>query len=169
MKLSESIKRLGFTISKQNKPNSTDADALNSIIEFINNVNKTEVQENKLFAKLYIMNFITQMRIVRDFDLAQSNVNKILKMPLDALYSEFRKEANVLEIKNYFESKGLNNNFGTPESKMTLKEEFNHKLDICNKSDAKEFIEVCEMWSEENIYNNLNATITLALNTYKNV
>lgn len=107
MKLSDSIKRLGFTISKQNKPNGTDADALNSIIEFINNVNKTEVQENKLFAKLYIMNFITQMRIVRDFDLAQSNVNKILKMPIDALYNEFRKEANVLEIKNYFESKGL--------------------------------------------------------------
>jgi len=168
MKLSDSIKRLGFTISKQNKPNSTDADALNSIIEFINNVNKTEVQENKLFAKLYIMNFITQMRIVRDFDLAQSNVNKILKMPIDGLYNEFRKEANVLEIKNYFESKGLKDTWSLSND-FNLKENFKHNTDICNKIDSKEFLEVCDLWSEENIYNNLNATITLALNTYKNL
>jgi len=168
MKLSESIKRLGFTISKQNKPNSTDADALNSIIEFINNVNKTEVQENKLFAKLYIMNFITQMRIVRDFDLAQSNVNKILKMPIDGLYNEFRKEANVLEIKNYFESKGLKDTWSLSND-FDLKENFKHNTELCNNIDAKEFLEVCDLWSEENIYNNLNATITLALNTYKNV
>jgi hypothetical protein len=168
MKIKEAINRLGYTISKQNKPNTNDADALNSIIEFINNVNKTEVQENKLFAKLYIMNFITQMRIVRDFDLAQSNVNKILKMPLDGLYNEFRKEANVLEIKNYFESKGLKDTWSMM-SKFDLKENFKYNTDICNKIDANEFLEVCDLWSEDNIYNNLNATITLALNTYKNV
>jgi len=168
MKLREAINRLGYTISKQNKPNSTDADALNSIIEFINNTNKVEVQENKLFAKLYIMNFITQMRIVRDFDLAQSNVNKILKMSLDGLYNEFRKEANVLEIKNYFESKGLKDTWSMM-SNFDLKENFKANTEICEKIDAKEFLEVCDMWSEENIYNNLNATITLAINTYKNV
>lgn len=168
MKIQDSIKRLGFTISKQNKPNSTDADALNSIIDFINNVNKSEVQENKLFAKLYIMNFITQMRIVRDFDLAQSNVNKILKMPLEGLYNEFRKEANVLEIKNYFESKGLKDTWSLSND-FNLKENFKHNSEVCQKIDAKEFLEVCDLWSEENIYNNLNATITLALNTYKNV
>jgi len=168
MKIQESIKRLGFTISKQNKPNSTDADALNSIIDFINNVNKSEVQENKLFAKLYIMNFITQMRIVRDFDLAQSNVNKILKMPLEGLYNEFRKEANVLEIKNYFESKGLKDTWSL-SNEFNLKENFKYNSDICQKVNAKEFLEVCDLWSEENIYNNLNATITLALNTYKNI
>jgi hypothetical protein len=168
MKLQEAIKRLGFTISKQNKPNSTDADALNSIIDFVNNVNKSEVQENRLFAKLYIMNFITQMRIVRDFDLAQSNVNKILKMPLDGLYNEFRKEANVLEIKNYFESKGLKDTWSMM-SNFDLKENFKANAELCQKLDAKEFLEVTDLWSEENIYNNLNATITLALNTYKNV
>jgi hypothetical protein len=168
MKIKEAINRLGYTISKQNKPNSTDADALNSIIDFINNTNKVEVQENKLFAKLYIMNFITQMRIVRDFDLAQSNVNKILKMPLDGLYNEFRKEANVLEIKNYFESKGLKDTWSMM-SNFDLKENFKANTELCNKIDTKEFLEVCDMWSEENIYNNLNATITLAINTYKNV
>jgi hypothetical protein len=36
MRIQEAIKRLSFTISKQNKPNNTDADALNSIIEFLN-------------------------------------------------------------------------------------------------------------------------------------
>jgi len=168
MKIKEAINRLGYTISKQNKPNSTDADALNSIIDFINNTNKVEVQENKLFAKLYIMNFITQMRIVRDFDLAQSNVNKILKMPLDGLYNEFRKEANVLEIKNYFESKGLKDTWSMMSS-FDLKENFKANTEMCDKIDAKEFLAVCDMWSEENIYNNLNATITLAINTYKNL
>ena len=105
---------------------------------------------------------------IRDFDLAQSNVNKILKMPLDGLYNEFRKEANVLEIKNYFESKGLKDTWSMM-SNFDLKENFKHNTEICNKIDTKEFLEVCDLWSEENIYNNLNATITLAINTYKNV
>lgn len=168
MKIKEAINRLGYTISKQNKPNSTDAEALNSIIQFLNDTMKTEVQENKLFAKLYIMNFITQMRIVRDFDLAQKNVNKILKMSLDGLYNEFRKEANVLEIKNYFDSKGLKDTWSMM-SNFDLKENMKHNAELCEKINQKEFLEVCDMWSEENIYNNLNATITLALNTYKNV
>lgn len=168
MKIQESIKRLGFTISKQNKPNSTDADALNSIIDFINQTNIKEVQENKLFAKLYIMNFITQMRIVRNFDLAQKNVNKILKMDLEALYNEFRKEANILEIKNYFDSKGLKDTWSMAEN-FNLKENMKINANICNEINPKEFLEVCDLWNEENIYNNLNATITLALNTYKNV
>lgn len=168
MKLQDAIKRLGFTISKQNKPNATDVDALNAIIDFINNTSKTEVQENRLFAKLYIMNFITQMRLVRDFNLAQSNVNKILKMPIEGLYNEFRKEANVLEIKNYFDSKGLKDTWSMSEN-FNLKENFKHNTKICQQTNPDEFLSICDLWSEESICNNLNATITLALNTYKNV
>lgn len=173
MNIKESIKRLGFTISKQNKPNSTDADALNTIIEFVNNTTKEEVNQNELFAKLYVMNFITQMRIVRDFDLAQKNVHKILKMSLTGLYTEFRREANVLEIKNYFENLGLNKNYGlVKESKddeiLTTTQQFNNKMQIAEKANQKEFLAVCDTWSETECESNLNAMITFALNEYKN-
>ena len=51
----DAFNRLGFTLSKGNKPNNTDLEAFNFLVEIFNKTIEKTTQENRLFAKLYIL------------------------------------------------------------------------------------------------------------------
>lgn len=53
----KAINRLAYTISKGNKPNANDVKALNEIIEYVNKEKERELDNNMLFAKLYVNAF----------------------------------------------------------------------------------------------------------------
>ena len=160
MNIAQSINRLSYTIKNQNKPNTSDANALNEIIKFINQTTKEEVNKNELFAKLYVMNLITQLRLVSNLELAQKNVHKILKMNLYSLYEHCRQDINIVELKDYFNVKGMKDAYNFANM------DFNSKF--AAEINPVEFNEVCQTWDLEETTTNLNAMITFALNEYKN-
>lgn len=160
MNIAKSINRLSYTIQNQNKPNTSDANALNDIMEFINQTTKTEVHENELFAKLYVSNLIMQLRLTSNLDLAQKNVNKILKMKLITLYEHARMDVNVVEIKDYFNNKGMLHPYSNENIKNNSK--------LAAEINPIEFNDVCQTWDYAETETNLNAMITFALNEFKN-
>lgn len=160
MNIAQSINRLSYTIKNQNKPNTSDANALNEVIKFINQTTKEEVNKNELFAKLYVMNLITQLRLVSNLELAQKNVHKILKMNLYSLYDNCRQDINIIELKDYFNAKGYKHPYNTENMKNNSK--------LASEINPVEFNEVCQTWDLEETTTNLNAMITFALNEYKN-
>lgn len=161
MTIAQSINRLSYTIKNQNKPNTSDVSALNEVISFINQTTKTEVHENELFAKLYVSNLIMQLRLTSNLDLAQKNVNKILKMKLITLYEHARMDVNVVEIKDYFNNKGMLHPYSNENIKNNSK--------LAAEINPIEFNDVCQTWDYAETETNLNAMITFALNHYKNV
>ena len=161
MTIAQSINRLSYTIKNQNKPNTSDVNALNEVISFINQTTKTEVHENELFAKLYVSNLIMQLRLTSNLDLAQKNVNKILKMKLITLYEHARMDVNVVEIKDYFNNKGMLHPYSNENIKNNSK--------LAAEINPIEFNDVCQTWDYAETETNLNAMITFALNHYKNV
>lgn len=161
MTIAQSINRLSYTIKNQNKPNTSDVNALNEVISFINQTTKTEVHENELFAKLYVSNLIMQLRLTSNLDLAQKNVNKILKMKLITLYEHARMDVNVVEIKDYFNNKGMLHPYSNENIKLNSK--------LAAEINPIEFNDVCQTWDYVETETNLNAMITFALNHYKNV
>ena len=147
MKISDAIKRLGFTISKQNKPNVTDADALNSIIEFMNLSNKQVVKENELLAKMYCFVLKEFLFYYKNVNFASKQINKdILSKPLQYHLECLKINLDTNERTNFF------------EENKNLKE-----INI----DA--FKESFETWEIENVIANFEFNFNLALNTYKNV
>ena len=161
MTIAQSINRLSYTIKNQNKPNTSDVNALNEVISFINQTTKQEVHENELFAKLYVSNLIMQLRLTSNLDLAQKNVNKILKMKLITLYEHARMDVNVVEIKDYFNNKGMLHPYSNENIKLNSK--------LAAEINPIEFNDVCQTWDYSETETNLNAMITFALNQYKNV
>lgn len=161
MTIAQSINRLSYTIKNQNKPNTSDVNALNEVISFINQTTKQEVHENELFAKLYVSNLIMQLRLTSNLDLAQKNVNKILKMKLITLYEHARMDVNVVEIKDYFNNKGMLHPYSNENIKNNSK--------LAAEINPIEFNDVCQTWDYSETETNLNAMITFALNHYKNV
>jgi hypothetical protein len=144
MKIKDAINRLGYTISKQNKPNATDADALNSIIDFINLSNKEVIKENELLAKMYCF-------VLKEFLYHYKNVNFAAKqMNKDILSKSLDYHLACLKI-----------NLDTNESISFL--------DSKNCLNIDAFKESNETWEMENVIANFQFNFNLALNTYKNV
>jgi hypothetical protein len=144
MKLKEAINRLGYTISKQNKPNSTDAEALNSIIEFVNLSNKQVVKDNELLAKMYCFVLKDFLFYYKNVNFAAKQINKdILSKPLDYHLECLKINLDTNELTNFLES--------------------NNSINI----DA--FKESSETWEIDNVIANFEFNFNLALNTYKNV
>jgi len=144
MKIKEAINRLSYTISKQNKPNTTDADALNSIIEFINLSNKEVVKENELLAKMYCFVLTDFLFYYKNVNFASKQINK------DILSKSLQYHLECLKI-----------NLDTNELTSFLESE------NCLNIDA--FKESNETWEIENVKANFEFNFNLAINTYKNV
>jgi len=55
MKLRDAVSRCKFTIANGNKPNQTDVEAYNMVLEFLHKTQEKTIQDNLLFAKLYAL------------------------------------------------------------------------------------------------------------------
>jgi hypothetical protein len=164
MKIKEAIQRLSFTVSKQNKPNTTDAEALNKILEYVNATIKKEVNENELFAKLYVYSLINETVFYKgDIDLAQKRINEILGKSLYSLYESHRDNFNALSFNNYLLQNGLSDKH--PLAYNETEQQANKDITKLKDWDfhAKGILE-----PEENEMQ-LNWLITLTLNKFKNV
>lgn len=163
MKLKDAIKRLMFTVSKQNKPNETDAEALNNVLEYINKSVKKEVNENELFAKLYIYSLINETVFYKgDIDTAQRKINEILSKSLESLYETHRINFNAIALNNFLHENGLSEKHPL----LYNEQEESVNKDLTKHKDweqlAKGILEVDENEMQ------LNWLITLTLNKFRN-
>ena len=165
----DALKRLAFTIGKENKPNHTDKVALNSIIKFINLSDKKAVQENVLFAKLYI--YLLKEFLVHynyDIDFANKQLNRELMMPLNVHVELLTNYLKSGELSRFFKEKGLQDAFYTDKpysEQIAIHRENKAKL---KEVDVKECIEAYEFWDKNNVEAQLNRIINEALTQYKN-
>lgn len=164
MKLKEAIQRLSFTVSKQNKPNPTDAEALNKILQYVNGTIKKEINENELFAKLYVYLLLNEVIFYKgDVDLGQKKINEVLQIPLIDMYENFRMSFNSIALNNFLHENGLSEKHPLQYNQ----EEEEHNKALTNHKDYNALMKgVLE--SEENEMQ-LNWLITLTLNKFKNV
>lgn len=164
MKLKEALQRLSFTVSKQNKPNSNDAEALNKVLEYVNGTIKKEVNENELFAKLYVYLLLNETIFYKgDIDMAQNRINEILSKSLYSLYESHRDNFNAISLNNFLHENGLSDKH--PLAYNQAEQEKNKQLTNLKDWDfyAKGILE-----PEENELQ-LNWLITLTINKFKNV
>ena len=91
MKLTDAFKRLRFTISNQNKPNQTDAEAFNEISKYFELHHKDIIQDNLLFAKLYAFVLAELLQHYTEIEFAQKQLNKISEDIDKGIYAEMHK------------------------------------------------------------------------------
>lgn len=98
MKIKDALQRLGFTISKQNKPNATDAEAFNKVLWFVNESIEQNPNRNICFGKLYIYNLMHYIKYYQSIDLAQQKLHEVLDLNIESLYNELMNELNNTEL-----------------------------------------------------------------------
>jgi hypothetical protein len=166
MKVKDALQRIGFTISKQNKPNSTDAEAFNKILWFMNQSIEHNPNKNILFAKLYLYQYRTLYQIYGDEKIVQTKLHTILDLPIDYHYKQVQDTVNTYELRKYLDDKGIKSTHFECldfESRKKIQEEIKENA---KKIDIEEFCQQVESYDYQTTVDAMNALITLALKTY---
>lgn len=161
MKTSEALKRLHFTISKGNKPNNIDIEALNQIIRDQKKQAEETTKEHYLFAKLYAVVLRSNTEFHGDIVKANKVVNKILSDPLEDQLQRLLLVLKHQNISNYFESKSIFDPLLNKENFETYKKLF--------PEISKEGIDYAfNAWDMENLKSHFQFTVNQSLINFKN-
>ena len=86
------------------RKNSTEKDvqAINTLVDYINNQNKSRLNDTGLFAKLFIDKFLT-LALTRSMDASSiiSEINNILSKDMIDLMKEFQRQIPFLKLDQY--------------------------------------------------------------------
>lgn len=162
--ITKAINRITWRLTSNHwKANQTDEDAINYIIKFANNHNEKQLQNNELFAKLYIYvykSFLTHYNATVFDDIPQKELHKLLDKSIQHHVEEFRQALN--ESENYKLQEQLGLTAGKHPATRTKEEK---EKDSKILSTLEEPL-VKEAWDYETVKENLNSMINSALNEY---
>lgn len=158
MNVDKSIQRLSWRFGNgQFTPNQNDVDSLNGLIEWINDQRKITLNENLLFAKLFIYVYHQNLKHFRAtvFDKEpQKDLARILSASIEIHYKTFTERLNDLHREEIFTKNGINldHNILSDDDKLKIK---NMKDDLQN------------VWEVDEVSDELNLMINNALNKFQ--
>ena len=101
MDIYKNIKTLSNTISKQRKPMQYDADALDGIIEYVNQEKERQVNRYQLFAKLFINDMMNDtIRSKGNYQKSLDTLRMVFKIGLHEHMDNFNSHMNQLRLEN---------------------------------------------------------------------
>jgi len=155
MRVDKAIERLTFTISNQNKPNKTDAEALNSIIDFVSNALTDKAETNIPFAKILCLYLSKRYDDNNDMNTVLKTLGKDLSYPLNFHIETLSSKMISCNIINYVNSLTID---VTAEEMLSI-EALNEKETEFFKVHGKSIIEAIKKENtKEQIKDNLYKT-----------
>ena len=176
MTLANAFRRLRWRFSPDENgkmrimtPNKEDVDSFNEICKHNSTVCKLTVyQENKMFAKLYTFILCELTNHYTDIDEATKEINRILSEPVDFHAAVLHQKIKETEYRNFFYRKGILDPFLKTKTAKELEEAFNNHKDRFPELDQKEFLKVGNNWAKEDVNYQLENSINLSLQNFKN-
>lgn len=108
----KAINRLAYTISNGNKPNATDAEALNELIDYVNKEKVRELNNNMLFAKLYVNTFKNDLiKNKGDYKNTVQSLKSTCRISFEDQLDGLVREANAIHLEQ--EAEAFNKDIST--------------------------------------------------------
>lgn len=163
--LKDAFNRLAFTVKNQNRPNQTDAEALNLIVENFNKIEQKTVTENLLLAKLYTVLLLEFTNHYGNVEFANKELNRELTIPLSVHIEKLKLILKNTKTVQFFQDNEIKDSFLENKSANELKEIAERYPEICN---AKEFFEYFTYWDDKLVREILFSNINLSIQNFKN-
>jgi hypothetical protein len=166
MTIEKAMQRIVWRVSNgTHTPNQNDVDAVTIVAEWMNRQKAQELQQNRLFAKMYVYCFIHELDFYKDLKFAQRKLHEILKTPLSQLYEQFKNKLNLIELNALKKSLG----FCNLHPLLMSKEQNEKEADLIKENSELIQKYVFGIWTSERIEKGLNNQISEAINHYKNL
>tara|TARA_R110000803_G_scaffold206969_2_gene274592 strand:- start:477 stop:974 length:498 start_codon:yes stop_codon:yes gene_type:complete len=159
----KSINRLEYLITKGNKPNQADADALYDISLYVEQERKRQLNNHKLFAKIYISVFKSEiLRTDGNYQMVADNLRSIVKKPLEQIYDEFHQQMNETEFSIIGKRLGLSDKH---PALRTPQENENDKIIISENSNN--IAKSLSHYNKVDVYKRLNSLLNNIIDDYE--
>ena len=110
--IEKDIRRLAFTISKGNKPNESDIQALNGVIKYVNDEKERTLNNYHLFARMYISQFKNVLiKSGGNYQLSAKSILDVVQIDLNDHLDRLILEANQIYLEKDIEEKGVDSDF----------------------------------------------------------
>ena len=164
MTLNNAIDRLYFRLKNgMAKANQTDLDAVNIIVDTINESQKQTIKENIPFTKMYVHLFGMLLDKYQDVYLAQNELNRILDTPTLKIYHNFTDKLNNVELKAFLKSKNIELKHPALESD----EQREQTLELLTKHENVFLAHAYGIRDFDEVRQHLNTQTSLAFNKYQ--
>lgn len=174
MNIEKAINRLQWRFKNENVKineskitiNTQDVDAIDFLINWVNNQKKESLKENLLFAKIYAYALSNEIEFYKDIQFSNRKLQEELRKPIEIHYNKIAEDLNRLELNKFLKSKGI---ITDHLENMLLKQNQQEAQYLLIKENKKEIEKyVLGVFDVKNVYKSLNNTITECLNKYKN-
>jgi hypothetical protein len=162
MTIIESIKRLKFTFSKQNKINEVDIDAFNVLLQSYSEIQSNKIENNIVYAKILCLYLTLRYEIgSNDINIVIRFLERELEKPLEFHLDKLSNKMRVTQLTNFIKTLKVDltdDDLKDVESLIKSEEKFwdFNKDEIIN--------EIVFLNSKEQIMNNFYMTANQILN-----
>lgn len=147
--------------------NEKDIEAIDFLIEWINNQKKESIQENLLFAKMYCYALSNEIEFYKDIKFSNYKLQNELQKPIKDHYNKISNSLNRLELDKFLQSKGI---IIDHIESMGLTQEKENEQELLKKECLKESQKyIIGIWDAKKVYASLNNQITECINRFKNL
>ena len=160
-----------FTYKFKNvwKPTSPDIDALNTIIKFVQDKHKRQINDYQLFAKLYVMvyaQYLERYKTTIFDDIPRKELHKLLDTPLEAFIQRFTDRLNESERYSLFDDLKITDEHPATKS-QELKDKETDVLEhaIKNKDNLDRYN--AAVWDYDTVKENIELQINNVINAFK--
>lgn len=155
MTITKAVERIQWRMKNGWKPNANDIEAINGIIDFVNQKHQRQINDYQLFAKLYIFvysEFLSNYKTTVFDNVAQVELHRLLEKPIEHHIEDFRKTLNDSGLYQRMESNG----FKMKHPALKTQEE----------RDVEVLPDLKDEWEIDEVRDNLTTQINLAINQY---
>lgn len=150
----------------------SDVEALNTIIDFVQQTHKQQLQSNILFAKLYIMvyaQYLQKYNATVFDEIPQKEFHKLLSKPLEVFIRRFMDRMNESEMYEVFKESNVDLDMHPQLKTKEEHQEENERLAEALKDPNKKEQFCGQVWEYETVKEALEHQINLAINAFRNV
>ena len=162
MTVDASIHYLYNKVKEDKNSTANEINAINSLIQYVNNSKKEQLIKNKLFTKLYVIYFGILIENFKDIDFSQIEIQKKLSEPLGFHLQFLRLKINNLDSENFLKSINLD----LIPYFMKDKKELEIEGEVL-KQNITELINHSQRFSYDFVVDSLNIQITEAINKFQ--
>jgi phage host-nuclease inhibitor protein Gam len=145
--------------------NQLDVDAIDFLVKWVNNQKKETLNENELFAKMFVYCLAYEIEFYKDVSFASQKLQQELSKPLSSNYDKILDTLNRVEMNKYLQSIGIITDH--IENMLLTQKKEDEQIELKKKyaPEIKKYL--FGIWSKESVYKSLNNTITECINKYK--
>ena len=167
MQLKQAIDRLAFTISKSNKPNKTDAEAFDTLMEFFQKTQEETVRENLLFAKIYTAFLREKTNEYLSVDIAQDFINRTLQKSFEWHIQYLKSAIQTAEIADLFIENKVSR-FEIERDYKSIRKQYETLKPIFKNFTDEKLKQIQQTTDDDFVRKNLEFQINQSIQNFKN-